>query len=733
MATVIHSEEPDPTAVFACVTKGGELKIVDHDDACKKNEDRITWPLNVGGQITVENAVKVGGNTTFYGDGFITTNTGLNIDSGTLFIDSTGDRVGIGTTTPSSTLSVSGNIGATGFVSAPSGFVSGSAFFGQSAGDAAIFFPGKNLKIDNTTLFINGVSKNVGIGTASPTARLQVQGTSNLYGDTTVLGKVRIGTISTTAAKLHVQGDVAIFGGGVSIGLSEVINSSGQWVGSPTGLVGPQGATGATGLTGATGPTGLTGATGATGLTGSTGATGLTGSTGATGLTGSTGATGLTGSTGATGLTGSTGATGLTGSTGATGLTGSTGATGLTGSTGATGLTGSTGATGLTGSTGATGLTGSTGATGLTGSTGATGLTGSTGATGLTGSTGATGLTGSTGATGLTGSTGATGLTGSTGATGLTGSTGATGLTGSTGATGLTGPAGAAGTSSWTDGTGKVTTTVDVGIGQVSPSAKLDVVGDTELNGDVSINSDLNVDSGTLFVDGTNGRVGIGTTTPAVSLDVAGTSVIRRVEGSADMILLSAGDTNVGLELRSGTSNGTPYLDFANDASVDYDARLRLIGDDSLILEGASLGLAANPSERLEVSNGSIYLNGTNQGLIVDAGFKRVGFMKYAGHEAGIWRLGGQDFEFGTVSGTLDTPGTLSTDLYISGSGDVGIGTDNATPARKLHIKDVMRIEPRTSPPSSPSNGDIYVDSTGALCFYDGSGWDVAAGGGTCS
>ena len=48
---------------------------------------------------------------------------------------------------------------------------------------------------------------------------------------------------------------------GLTVGTSAVINSSGQWIGDPTGLYGPTGPTGPTGLTGATGPTGLNGPT----------------------------------------------------------------------------------------------------------------------------------------------------------------------------------------------------------------------------------------------------------------------------------------------------------------------------------------------------------------------------------------------------------------------------------------------------------------------------------------
>ena len=76
-----------------------------------------------------------------------------------------------------------------------------------------------------------------------------------------------------------------------------------------------------------------------------------------------------------------------------------------------------------------------------------------------------------------------------------------------------------------------ITPAGDVGIGVTIPSARLDVVGTTELNGDVTINSNLTVDTDALFVDGDNNRVGIGTASPDVALHVgaedAGQTTVR--------------------------------------------------------------------------------------------------------------------------------------------------------------------------------------------------------------
>ncbi|MCB0668634.1 MAG: hypothetical protein KDC80_22570 [Saprospiraceae bacterium] len=57
-------------------------------------------------------------------------------------------------------------------------------------------------------------------------------------------------------------------------------------------------------------------------------------------------------------------------------------------------------------------------------------------------------------------------------------------------------------------------------------------------------------------------------------------------------------------------------------------------------------------------------------------------------------------------------------------NGNIGIGT--SMPVWKLHINDVMRLEPRTSAPSNPMEGDIYMDSNiHKLMVYDGNQWQA--------
>jgi hypothetical protein len=94
----------------------------------------------------------------------------------------------------------------------------------------------------------------------------------------------------------------------VSVGGKPVIDSTGKWVGDPTGLQGPKGDKGAVGATGATGAVGATGATGATGAAGPPGDAGPAGPPGPAGEAGAAGPTGPAGPQGPSGVVATRGA-----------------------------------------------------------------------------------------------------------------------------------------------------------------------------------------------------------------------------------------------------------------------------------------------------------------------------------------------------------------------------------------------------------------------------------------
>ena len=92
-------------------------------------------------------------------------------------------------------------------------------------------------------------------------------------------------------------------------------------------------------------------------------------------------------------------------------------------------------------------------------------------------------------------------------------------------------------------------------------------------------------------------------------------------------------------------------------------------------------------------------------------------FFKGVMDDFGIWNKALSQSEITQ----LYTSTTTSTTLEDTTS-NVGIGT--TTPKRKLHVNDVMRLEPRDTAPANPAKGDIYFDGVlNKLRYYNGTGW----------
>jgi len=262
----------------------------------------------------------------------------------------------------------------------------------------------------------------------------------------------------------------------------------------------------------------------------------------------------------------------------------------------------------------------------------------------------------------------------------------------------------------------------NVGVGTTSPSGQLDVSssfytatgkifirpqdgtnegGEIQLNGAGSYNSWI-IDNyqgrfrwhhdGTEYMTITStGNVGIGTTTPDAGLHVDKPEKPAIV--SSQGIFLSGGSSgNPNIELRG--SGKLPYIDFVNDLTSDYDARLILADDNDFRFTGSgkwsfetgNVGIGTiNPGAKLDVQGGNIRW-GTSSLTTDQGGAIELGNSSGSGNAPYI------DFHYGVgasqdynVRIQNDANGRLKLEastLYITGN--LGIGT--TTPSSKLEV-----------------------------------------------
>ena len=170
---------------------------------------RVTGtPLNITDYISTDGTAQTkSGNLTLNGN--LTLAGNLTVDTNTLFVDSSNNRVGVGTITPSTALEVNGTVTATAFAGPITGNLTGTI---QTATQPNITSVGTlttatisgNLTVDTNTLFVDSSNNRVGIKTITPTEVLDVNGNIKASGNLT-LGSATISTPSGSAPMFNIR------------------------------------------------------------------------------------------------------------------------------------------------------------------------------------------------------------------------------------------------------------------------------------------------------------------------------------------------------------------------------------------------------------------------------------------------------------------------------------------------------------------------------------------------
>jgi len=105
----------------------------------------------------------------------------------------------------------------------------------------------------------------------------------------------------------------------------------------------------------------------------------------------------------------------------------------------------------------------------------------------------------------------------------------------------------------------------------------------------------------------------------------------------------------------------------------------------------------------------------------VPGGFRNnaAGVASFAvGGQVAVEPVAQYTFAFGRAC----TTSTANAVIFHNSIDPIKVGIQTTSPQRALHIKDVLRLDPRTSAPPNPAEGDIYVNSTDhhIYCYLNG-------------
>ncbi|UCC79281.1 MAG: hypothetical protein JSW64_13560 [Candidatus Zixiibacteriota bacterium] len=204
------------------------------------------------------------------------------------------------------------------------------------------------------------------------------------------------------------------------------------------------------------------------------------------------------------------------------------------------------------------------------------------------------------------------------------------------------------------------------------------------------------------------GNVGIGNSNPQEKLDVTGTAQMTGFKmptgASNGYVLTSDGSGNGTWQAASGGLSGTGTTNYISKFTGSTSLGNSLIYD-----SGSNIGIGtSSPTKKLTLSGGPGDIFGVDNAVCFVAKNSSGTYERYLWPRAGdnrMYILYGQGLYF------RDSDGSGSTTLFLSQSGDVGVGT--ASPLEKLDVSGTARITGFKMPTGAAAGYVLTSDGSG--------------------
>jgi len=207
------------------------------------------------------------------------------------------------------------------------------------------------------------------------------------------------------------------------------------------------------------------------------------------------------------------------------------------------------------------------------------------------------------------------------------------------------------------------------------------------------------------------------------------------LEGGKNFINVGTSQlVSVPYSLFSNTSKNSESADYALYAENGYFEKSS--HNNNLYYNNGGIGLGTNnPQKALHIRRSiDSYTGNVRAQAMIESSLESSAMLvlsyypntNYTLGQGSVWnvmtyKVNG-DFAIGEETDNIPGGvGNVNRLLIQKSTGNVGIGV--ASPKRKLHVSDAIRLEPLSYVPYNPSKGDIYMGKDNYLHYYNGNSW----------